>query len=182
MSQTIEEMLNTILKHEGGFVNDPDDRGGATNFGVTQATYSEWLGRKATVDEVRRMDIDTAKEIYRANYYFKPRINGFPEPSQAQIFDCAVNHGQKRAIKFVQTVVNLADIELIVVDGLNGPKTMKAAERAYEAMGGYFINAIADERIDFYHRIVAHNSSQKKFLKGWLRRANSFKVKVEDAA
>lgn len=175
-------MLNTILKHEGGFVNDPNDRGGATNFGVTQATYSEWLGRTATVDEVRRMDIDTALEIYRANYYFKPRINGFPEPTQPQIFDCAVNHGQKRAIKFVQTIINLSDVDLLVVDGLNGPRTMKAAAKVYEAMGDYFINAIADERIDFYRRIVARDSSQKKFLKGWLNRANSFKVNMEDAA
>lgn len=171
----IEAMVEQILAHEGGFVNDPDDRGGATNFGITQRTYSGWLGRPASVQEVRMMSIDTAKEIYLSNYYYAPRINGFPEDIQSQVFDCSINHGPRRAVKFVQTVCNLAGFGPIVVDGVNGPKTMKTAEKANAEMGVYFNNAIADERIDFYHRIVAHNASQQKFLKGWLKRANSYK-------
>ncbi len=171
----IDAMVNQILAHEGGFVNDPDDLGGATNYGVTQKSYSGWLGRPASIYEVRAMRIDTAKEIYLSNYYYSPRINGFPDEVQPQIFDCSINHGARRAIKFVQTVCNLAGFGPIVVDGVNGPNTMKTAKMAYEAMGVYFNNAIADERIDFYHRIVASNASQQKFLKGWLARANTYK-------
>jgi lysozyme family protein len=176
----IEAMVENILAHEGGFVNDPDDPGGATNYGITLRTYSQWLGRPASVAEVHAMTIDTAKEIYLANYYYGPRINGFPEPIQPQVFDCAVNHGPRRAIKFVQTVCNLAGFGPLVVDGVNGPVTMDAAAKAYNEMQGYFINAIADERIDFYHRIVKSNPSQKKFLQGWLARANDYKVETEE--
>lgn len=171
----INEMVNQILSHEGGFVNDPDDRGGATNFGVTLKTYSEWLGRPASVAEVRAMKVETAKEIYLSRYYYTPRINGFPEEVQPQIFDCSINHGPRRAVKFVQTVCNLAGFGPVAVDGVNGPNTMEVAKTANQEMGVYFNNAIADERIDFYHRIVASNPSQKKFLNGWLKRANSYK-------
>lgn len=176
--EKIDEQVNTILSHEGGFVNDPDDRGGATNFGITQQTYSAWLGRPASIHEVQAMKIETAKEIYLSNYYYAPRINGFPEEIQPQVFDCSVNHGARRAIKFVQTVCNLSGFGPIVVDGVNGPNTMNTAKKANDAMGIYFNNAIADERIDFYHRIVKSNPSQEKFLKGWLKRANSYKGEV----
>jgi len=174
----IDDMLDIILKHEGGFVNDPLDRGGATNFGITQKTYSGWMGRQATVAEVRSMDIETAKEIYKSNYYYAPRINAFAERVQPLVFDCAVNHGPRRAIKFVQAVCNLAGFNVGRVDGTNGPRTQAAAAEAYKSMGNYFINAIVDERIDFYHRIVARNLTQQRFLTGWLKRAESFRVKT----
>ncbi|WP_455217857.1 glycoside hydrolase family 108 protein [Kaarinaea lacus] len=172
----IDEMLDTILKHEGGFVNDPDDPGGATNFGVTLATLSQWLGRTATVDEVRDMDVETAKEIYRKRYYSDPGIDDFPQAIQPLVFDCAVNHGPAQAIKFVQKVSNDAGLGSLEVDGVNGPRTRDAVNQAFASMGNNMINAIVDERIAFYHRIVERKPSSEKFLKGWLRRAESFRV------
>jgi len=173
-----DDMLDIILKHEGGFVNDPLDRGGATNFGITQKTYSGWIGRRATVAEVRDIKMETAKIIYYRRYYLSPRINSLPEKVQTLVFDCAVNHGPRQAIKFVQTVCNLAGFDVGRVDGANGPRTQAAAAEAYKSMGNFFINAIVDERIDFYHRIVARNPTQQRFLKGWLKRAESFRVKI----
>ena len=180
--KTIDQMVEAILAHEGGFAHHPNDRGGPTNFGITQATYSRWLGRQASLAEVQNMREETAKEIYLTNYYFAPRINGFDADVQPQVFDCAVNHGPRQAIKFVQTVVNLAGFGVIAVDGVNGPKTTSAAHRAYEAMQAYFINAIADERIHFYKQMVSHDPSQRVFLAGWLRRARAFKVEIGAAA
>ena len=172
---TVDDMVDTILAHEGGFVDDPDDRGGATNFGITQLTYSKWLDRPATVADVKAMSVATAREIYLTNYYFKPRINSLPEAIQPQIFDCSINHGPYRAIKFLQTVCNLAGFGPLSVDGVMGPKTRESVEAAFEAMGEYFINAITDERVHFYHQIVKNDASQQKFLNGWLNRANSFR-------
>ena len=175
---TIDEMVNTILAHEGGFVNDPDDRGGATNFGVTQLTYAKWLGRPASIADVKAMDIETAKEIYLANYYYKPRINGLPDEIQPLTFDCAINHGPIRAMKFVQTVVNLAGFGLITVDCVCGPETMRRVKAAHAEMGNYFINAMVDERVNFYEAIIERDASQARFRNGWLKRAESFRVPV----
>ena len=61
---TIEEMLDTILKHEGGFVNHPNDRGGATNFGVTIREYGEWIGRPATIQDMKNMKKEEARDIF----------------------------------------------------------------------------------------------------------------------
>ena len=173
---TIEEMVNKILIHEGGFVDDPDDRGGATNFGITQLTYSQWLGRPASVHDIRAMDRETAIEIYLTNYYHAPRINSLPDPVQPQAFDCSIHHGPVRAIKFHQTVCNLADFGPVLVDGVCGPQTRGAIENAFNEMRFYFINAVADERIHFLNQIVANDPSQFKFLQGWTKRANSFRL------
>jgi len=174
----INSMLTKILNHEGGFVNDPDDKGGATKYGVTQKALSKHLGKEATVEDVKKLDIEVAKTIFKEEYYFKAKINFLPPEIQQQVFDCSVNHGAKRAIKFVQHVCNIAEFEPLTVDGANGSNTIKVSHVAQKEMGDWFTNAIADERINFYHSIVAKNPSQRKFLKGWLKRADSFKVEM----
>jgi hypothetical protein len=70
--KTPDEMIDDILAREGGFVNHPADRGGPTNFGVTQATLASWRGREATIDDVRSLTIDEARDIYRTKYYVGP--------------------------------------------------------------------------------------------------------------
>jgi lysozyme family protein len=175
---TPEEMIDDILRKEGAFVNDPVDRGGPTNFGITQNVYSKWLGRMATVAQTRNMDEATAREIYELNYYRAPRIDTLPESIQSQILDCAVNHGPKRAIKFVQQICNQAEFGPIAEDGVIGPKTRAVIARAEAEMGPFLTNAIADERLNFYRRIIANDPSQQRFWNGWQQRADSFKVEV----
>lgn len=176
---TYDDPIGIILEHEGGYVNHVNDKGGPTNFGVTQATYSKWLGRPATIDEIKNMKVETAREIYETQYLTGPRIHTLPNPHpQILILDMAINHGPRNAIKMLQRTVNLAGFGPISVDGVMGPGTRGATERAQKAMGNYFQNAIVEERIKFYNRIVERNSSQKVFLKGWLRRADSFLLPV----
>lgn len=172
---TVNEMLDTILIHEGGFVDDPDDRGGATNYGVTQQTYSNWLGRPASVQDVKDITKDVAKKIYLSNYYFDPHIDQLPESIQLFVFDCAVNHGPSRAIKFIQQVCNNLAHTPLEVDGLCGPNTCRAAEACLIKQGSAINTMLVDERIRFYAHIVANDASQQKFLKGWLNRAESFR-------
>lgn len=181
MSRAVDELLDEVIAREGGFVNHPADRGGPTKFGITQRTLSEWLGRPATADEVRTLDEETAREIYVALYLARPRIDTLPPEIVPQVFDMAVNHGPRRAVRILQEVLGLAGWA-VDVDGVVGPQTRKAAFEAQAEMGPFLTNAIADQRANFYRRLAAADPSQRVFLQGWLARADAFKVPVEDAA
>lgn len=174
--RTVDELIDDILRREGGFVDHPSDRGGPTKFGVTQKTLSAWLGRPVSVDEVRNMEESTAREIYERDYYTGPRIDTLPEEIRPLVFDCAVNHGPRQAIKFVQRVINLAGFGPVAVDGALGPKTREAARTAQAEMGCLFNNAILEERRNFYRMIVARDQSQEVFLAGWMNRAKEFEA------
>lgn len=174
MAVAISQLINEVLSREGGFVNHPADKGGATNFGITQATLSRYLERVVTVDEVRALDVQTARDIYELQYYHAPRIDKLPEAIQPFVFDCAVNHGPRRAIKLVQQVCNEAGFGPLTVDGLMGPRTKAVADACNAAMGEWMVVALVEERRMFYLKIVERDESQRVFLKGWLARANSF--------
>ncbi len=180
MSSVYDDPIgNIILKHEGGFVNDPADRGGATNLGITQATLSNWRGHQVSVDDVRNLTEDEAREIYEQNYLKKPKIDMLPFPHpQVFVFDMAVNHGPGRGIKICQSTINKAGFGPISVDGGMGPATAAAAERAQNEMGPYFQNAMVEERKAFYEAIMRKNPSQERFRNGWMRRADSFTLPV----
>ena len=102
----VETMIDEILVKEGGYVNHPADRGGPTNFGITQKTLSRYLEVAVTAEMVKALDVETARDIYELNYYRIPRIDKLPPPIQPFLFDSAVNHGPRRAIKFLQEVCN----------------------------------------------------------------------------
>lgn len=171
----IETQLEQLLRREGGYVNHPNDKGGPTKYGITQAVLSEWLGHPASMDEVKNLSVELAKEIYGDRYYRAPKIDTLPEALQPQLFDIAVNSGPKKSIRMLQEVLCMAGFEC-AVDGVVGPGTRKKAQEAYAAMGHLLINAIAEYREHFYRQIVANNPSQAVFLKGWLNRAREFKV------
>ena len=179
MSKYDDPIGNIILKHEGGFVNDPLDRGGATNLGITQATLSEWRGHKVSVDDVRNLTEEEARDIYSNRYLQKPKIDWLPFPHpQVLVFDMAVNHGPGRAIKILQKTINKAGFGPISVDGGMGPATKAACERAQEEMGAYLQNAIVEERKAFYEAIIERSPSQERFRRGWMNRAESFVLPV----
>lgn len=173
---TLDELLGGLLRREGGFVDHPSDRGGPTKYGITQRTLSAWLGRPASVEEVRALDEATAREIYVSRYLAGPRIDTLPEPIVPLVFDCAVNHGPRTAVRFVQRVVNEAGFGPCDVDGVLGPDTRRRADTAQAEMGGFFCNAVVEERLAFYDAIVARDPSQAVFLKGWRARAEDFRV------
>ena len=80
-------------------------------------------------------------------------------------------------------VINLAQIgHTLDDDGVMGPKTRRAAENAQSEMGTFFNNAIVDERIGFYQRLVESRPDSERFLRGWLARAERFRLEVDDAA
>lgn len=174
MARSVDQMIDDIIRREGGFVNHPADRGGPTNFGITQKTLSQYLGRAATVEEVRALQRDVAEDIYRKDYYVAPRIDTLPARIQPFVFDSAVNHGPRRAVRFVQQVCNQAGFGPLDVDGICGPNTRRVAAQADRVMGDWLLAALVEQRRNFYHAIVRADPSQDVFLDGWLNRIAEF--------
>ena len=100
-----ERALPLVLKHEGGYVDHPNDPGGATNLGVTIGTLSSWLGRPATKAEVKALTRATVAPIYRKNYWAAIRGDELPAGLDYAVFDFAVNSGPKRAAMALQRAV-----------------------------------------------------------------------------
>jgi lysozyme family protein len=175
-SQTsVDKILWEIIRKEGGFVNHKNDRGRATKYGVTQSTLSNWIGREATIEDVKLLTKDDAFEIFYKLYYEAPNIDDLPEQIQPIITDMSVNHGPKNAIKMLQEVIKACGLT-IGIDGICGPGTAKTAAELWRMIGSDMINKIVMRRLAFYDAIVKNDASQKVFLSGWRNRATSFLV------
>ncbi|MGY6531509.1 glycoside hydrolase family 108 protein [Glycocaulis sp.] len=124
MASRFAKALDHVLKWEGGYVDHPDDPGGATNFGITLATLQGWRGRSVTKADVKALTKAEAGEIYKARYWDQCRCDELPEGVDAIVFDAAVNHGPGRAARLLQEALNVG------VDGIIGPITMGAAKGA----------------------------------------------------
>jgi lysozyme family protein len=182
VSATIDRMIEEVIRREGGFVDRPADRGGPSKFGITQASLAHSLGRTATALDVEALSPDQARQIYRRDYYHGPRIDRLPARIQPLIFDSAVNHGAGRAIAFVQRVCNLAGFGQLEVDGVCGPKTIRAVHDAAWAMKDWLLAALVEERRNFYRAVVERDPSQAVFLERWLARLREFDPPMERSA
>lgn len=170
----VEQEIYRLIDREGGFVNDPDDNGGPTKYGITQHTLQLWLAREATADDVLTLDKRTAREIYYSWYYIKPGYNELPVLIQPFMLDAGVNMGQSRAIKLLQDALTCHGYPCGKVDGKIGEKTIAAARLAADQMGNKLIRALINRRVIAYENIVKRDDSQRKFLAGWVARAESF--------
>ena len=175
---SIDTIINNIITTEGGYVNDPKDKGGPTKYGITKATLSKWLGTKASIDDVKSLTKDTAYKIYYNKYYLETKINELPEELQEIILDITVNSWIKVASLILQRSINkLYGRNEVIVDGKLGKHTIEMAKKAIHIYGlKNMINCIVDYRIEFYKLIVENNKSQEKFLKGWINRAEKFRI------
>ena len=172
------QMIDDVIRREGGYVNHPADRGGPTKYGITQTTLDRWW---LDVDgpplpNVRDMPESLARDIYRHRYYLEPGIDKLPEMIQPIVFDAAVNHGPKRAIEMVQAACMAAGHDPGPIDGIVGPRTIAAAERYARA----FLDHLIDSREVLYREIVERDPSQAVFLDGWMNRLAEFREKTCD--
>ena len=159
------ECYKIIRKLEGGYVNDPDDNGGATQSGITQETYDNWLeaGGESTrpVKNITEAEIE---EIY-SDYWRDCKASYCMPPLDLLIFDCAINSGARRAIKLLQRCLGVGE------DGIFGPMTHGALHEEMAAMGiEHVCEMYLQERQWWYLEIVRRNASQRKFLDGWMNR------------
>ncbi|KAF1008867.1 MAG: hypothetical protein GAK28_00499 [Luteibacter sp.] len=166
----------TLLKHEGGFVNDPADPGGATNKGVTLATFNRCaqslLGIAPSLATLRALTDEQAGTIYKALYWDAVRGDQIAlQPLANIVFDFYVNAGAQ-ATRLLQRVLNdLGASSQIAIDGVMGAGTMTALGKA----DAYAVYArFKQGRIDYYTALAERRPSLGKFLKGWLNRVASF--------
>lgn len=167
------DIINEILRREGGFVDHPADRGGPTNYGITMATLSQWRGRQVTTDEVRNLTESEARRIYLQEYLIRPGFNRLTNPKlQALVVDCGVNHGVSRAAKWLQRALGVTE------DGVLGPVTLTAAQ---EASARLIYARVLATRARFYGRIITDDPQQAAFAAGWAHRLAEFIEDVADA-
>jgi len=163
MRYNFKYCLEQILEHEGGFVNHPKDPGGATNKGVTLATYRGYLGRDATVEELKNISREELEAIYKFRYWDPVSGDKLPAGIDLSVFDMAVNAGPAKSIKLLQRALGLP------TDGIIGPKTLTAIG---SNKGLEVIDRFAVERLKYY-RGLSHFST---FGKGWERRVEKTKL------
>lgn len=150
---TFDEAFERLIKHEGGYVNHPDDLGGETNWGITLRTARA----EGYTGTMRALTREQAKAIYRAAYWDRARAEQYDPAIGFQVFDAAVNHGIGNAVRFLQRAAGVAD------DGAVGAITL-AAIHAMPVTD--VLTRFHAERLDFYTKL----STWPAFGKGWVRR------------
>lgn len=154
-----------ILRWEGGFVDDPLDRGGATNKGITIGTFRNFYGKDATVEQLKNITDEQWLHIFKSGYWDKWKADDIKNQSIANIVvDWAWGSGAATSIKQVQKILGVA------VDGIVGDDTLTAINIAGQR--SLFVK-IHNRRIEFVEDIVKRDPSQARFLKGWKNRINS---------
>lgn len=191
MDAAFERAIETVLAHEGGFVNHPEDPGGATNWGVS-LRYLRARGDldgdglldgdldgdgDVDVDDIRDMSRDQAIDIYRTGWWERYRYSEMPEEIGVKVFDLSVNMGSTQAHKLLQRACRAAE-KPTADDGKIGGMTMTAVVNANEEM---LLSALRSEAAGFYRMLVERNRALSErghdvsdfgaFLRGWLNRA-----------
>jgi lysozyme family protein len=164
----------TVLSHEGGYINDPDDPGGETYKGVSRKLWSSWEGWEI-IDRAKRksgfpgnLEKETdlqelIKDFYRQKFWDSIQGNNINDQNVAtSIFDFAVNAGVSTSASLVQLVVKTE------VDGVIGKNTIEALN-AFDT--DHFLSAFTVAKIARYVTIVKKRPSSQKYFYGWVRRA-----------
>lgn len=160
------EIIAAIIQREGRFVDDADDPGGATCWGITARTLSDWRNRLISRADVQALSEAEAAEIYRDRYLLRPGI-GLVEPMalRAAVLDAAVQFGPRRAIEMLQAALG------VTADGMIGPITRDAMQSAGERT---MLARFEAQRIRAYGRTITDNPRLAKFAAGWMNRAAEF--------
>lgn len=181
---SVEHIAKQIIAREGGYVNDPDDPGGATNFGVTITTMRKLgldLDNDGDVDvrDVQNLTREQAEAIFIKYYFEKPGIAQLPEPLHASVFDMYVNAGAN-AVKILQRLLRQMG-QIVVVDGAIGPQTTEATLNAFYAAPDHLVDAYGIARRNYYFRLADRRPSSRKYARtraggkgGWIKRAEEF--------
>lgn len=158
---TFDTAFDRLLGHEGGYVNDPNDPGGETNWGISKRSYP-------TLD-IRNLTRDQAKDVYRRDFWERVHGDALPDGVAFQLFDYAVNSGVETAVRHLQRSVGVAD------DGHWGPLSQKAADSMSESDLIMRLNA---ERLTFMTGL----KNWPHHGKGWARRiANNLRYGAVDS-
>ncbi|MDU7367970.1 MAG: glycosyl hydrolase 108 family protein [Acinetobacter baumannii] len=174
---SVDNYIDELIKREGGYVNNPNDRGGATNFGITEAVarVNGWKG------PMRDLPLDLAKQIYKKQYWTAPRfdqVNTISSAVAEELLDTGVNCGINFAKPLLQRALNLlnnqgkAGFSDLEVDGVYGSETLGALKTYLSKRGKdgekvmlKVLNIMQGHR---YIEICERNPTQEQFFYGWI--------------
>lgn len=174
---SVARILEGVIKREGGYSNHPDDRGGPTMWGITEAVARDW----GYTGDMRLMPRQIAFDIYMARYYFEPRfdaVNAYSTQLAEELVDTGVNMGVDAASRFLQRALNAfnqqgklyADLK---VDGQIGPVTLVALRAYVERRGAEglvvlhrTLNCLQGAR---YIELAEMRSANESFVYGWIK-------------
>ena len=156
-----QDAFDRLIGHEGGYVNNPDDPGGETNWGISKRSYPNI--------DIKNLTRDGAKAIYLRDFWNRIKGDKLYDGVAYQLFDFAVNSGIETAVRYFQRAIGVAD------DGHWGPLSQAAADAMSETDSLMLINA---ERLDFMTRL----SNWPHASKGWSRRiAQNLRYGAQDS-
>ena len=158
-----------VLKHEGGYVNNPKDPGGMTNLGVTKRAWEEYVGHEVDEATMRGLTPEIVKPFYKKCYWDKIRGDELPPGIDYAAYDLAVNSGTGRAAKYLQQIAG------VTADGAIGPKSIEAIKACNPEET---VDALCDMRLDFLKRLPTWDT----FGKGWGRRVEEVESKASEMA
>lgn len=157
MKKNFDKCLEMLLEHEGGYVNNKNDRGGMTNLGVTRRVYEDWVDRPVSEQEMRDLTPEDVAPIYRKNYADRIHFDSLPSGLDWACLDWAINSGASRPAKAIQRAVGAT------ADGVIGPKTLQLVA---EKEPKFIVNYVYSVRQAFYEGL----DDYKHFGRGWSRR------------
>ncbi|MFO6463689.1 holin-associated N-acetylmuramidase [Jannaschia sp. KMU-145] len=182
--QTVRQIAEAIVAREGGFVDDPDDPGGATKHGVTIHTMRRLgldLDRDGDVDvgDVRALSRSRAVDIFVDHYFHRVRVDALPEALHASVFDMYVNSGAN-AVRILQRLLGRMG-HPVAVDGRIGPQTAGAARAVAGRAPAHLADAYGIARRNYYYALADRRPTSRKYARrrdggkgGWIRRAEEF--------
>ena len=167
LSPAFAHALSFVLAREGGYVNDPTDKGGETNFGISDKRdgvadgLTDVNGDGKPDTRIRDLTKEQAGQIYYRDYWYPAYCEKWPDGISLFMFDAAVQHGTKKAIQLLQEAVGVS------ADGIVGTKTINAVTSADTE---WLLNRCFLRRSRYYASIIKSNASQGKYLNGWFNR------------
>lgn len=148
------EALAYTRPNEGGYVNDPDDAGGETNLGISKRSYPD--------EDIKNMTDERSAEIYKRDFWDKPKLGKLPDRLATKVFDACVNVGNRKCVRLLQRQLG------VKATGVVNTATIKAVDKQGEdkVLKGY-VKTLKG----YYKGVVKLRPSAKKYLDGWLARA-----------
>jgi type VI secretion system secreted protein VgrG len=172
--------IDFVLQNEGGFVDDQDDAGGATAYGITSAYLNAAKLMRYDVDgdgvitanDMHHFTRDNAREVYRSLWYSRGYDLIKDGDIAERVFDFAVNAGQIPAIKVLQKSLNtIIGQQRIDADGKLGIKTLNTLNKMSDEEKVKLLGQFKTDRKNFYENLISRNPKLSKFINGWVTRA-----------
>lgn len=182
--------FNLTSAHEGGYVDDPTDRGGETYRGISRVHHPSWSGWgkidalrgkrgfPATLDDDRSLQ-NSVRSFYKRKYWDRFLGDQVPDQQVAnELYDTGVNMGVRRAVRLLQNALNLLnrnqrDYQDLVVDGWLGQGTLKVLKQylRLDRTPAALLKTLNIQQGARYIEIMENDPTQEKYARGWLKRA-----------